>query len=668
MSSKVVIQRAGRLGAAALLAGLMLSAVFILAHWQAARAANYGTVLISEIMYDPAAGYGPGNPEGQPAGSDAPWEWVELYNPGDTAVNIGGWKLTDEENYPTLDNDYDGVCTITAGTTIPAGGFLIVAQADISSDLPPTATLTICDAGSHPVTQTFEMGRDGNEVLALLDDADHIVAGSLDVPFPDIAGQNVGDSIGLHYPAYGWSKYGSDDWAVESKSGSSPYNHHTAGAANTGWTWATTPHTLTASINGTVVSPTEWSPDGEYLGKVDDVQFFLTWDANNLYLGFSGQNALTGTYIVALDTDPLNSGAANSGTTAALCGSAAFSGDHKPDYALQAGPGGLTTTQASGGAWSAWTASNSTGVTNTSASGQAEFQVAFSDLGLTYGQPVGAYLFVCDAAAGAVRAAWPPENVTAGSGSNQSNTGLDVILALNAPDGAQSPRYEASHMGIFTVTVGTVAQSYRLWDNYMWFYVITPTTTAGGCDVVVSVMGNRIPTSQGAPSRRAYEFNADACPGMAVNLNFAYEDGTASQHISGTQILSKAQSAPKELLFMSENRLTLSRWDGSSWQLMPSAPDSQCTWTGGTWHCPQDHYNYDWNTGINLLTIYNVSTFSKWTFSDEQDDYDPTAITLRAMRAIPEAAPPLGVAGAGLLLGGAWLLGRRIRRKGGLSR
>ncbi|HEB64051.1 MAG TPA: hypothetical protein ENJ02_00720 [Chloroflexi bacterium] len=124
---------------------------------------------------------------------------------------------------------------------------------------------------------------------------------------------------------------------------------------------------------------------------------------------------------------------------------------------------------------------------------------------------------------------------------------------------------------------------------------------------------------------------------------------------------------------MSENRLTLSRWDGSSWQLMPSAPDTQCTWAGGTWHCPEGYYNYDWNTSINLLTIYNVSTFSKWTFSGHNSDddtivYNPTAITLTNLRARPEAVPPLGVAGAGLLFGGALLLGHRIRRKGGLLR
>ncbi len=662
MSSRTVIQRAGRMSAAVVLALIMLGAVFILAPRQAARAANYGTVLISEIMYDPAGGYGPGpGPHGEPPGSDASLEWVELYNPGDTPVDIGGWKLTDEENYPTLDGDYDGVCTITSGTAIPAGGFLIVAQADISADLPSTATLSICDAGSRPLTQTFEMGRDGAEVLALLDAADHIVAGSLDVVFPNSGGQNAGQAIGLRYPAYGWSK-NIADWAVEDTvTTTGNYHAHTAGAPNTGWTWVTTPHTLTASIDGNLITPTEWITYGEYLGKVDGVEFYLTWDADNLYLGMAGGNTLTGTYIVALDTDPLDSGAANDGTTAALCGTANFSGDHKPDYALQAGPGGLTTTQAGGGTWNAWTVSSSTGITGTN---EAEFQVSLNDLGITAAQPLGVYLFTCNASTGAVNAAWPPENVTASS-SGMVNTGLDVIVLLDGMSGQQAPAYEAAHIGVYTVSLGTAPADYHLLDNYMWLYVITPTTSPSGCEAVVRVMGNRIPTAHGAPARRAYEFNADSCPGMAVNLNFAYEDGTPSQHDDGTQVPSKARYAPNELLFMSENRLTLSRWDGSGWQLMPAAADSQCTFRTGTWHCPPGTYNYDWNTSINLLTIYNISTFSTWTFSDEQDNFDPTAITLLGMRARSGAQPPLeAAAGALSLLGGAWLLGRRLRRKG----
>ena len=44
-------------------------------------------------------------------------EFVEIHNPGATAVDIGGWKLTDGVNF-----------TFTAGTSIPAGGFKVIAR------------------------------------------------------------------------------------------------------------------------------------------------------------------------------------------------------------------------------------------------------------------------------------------------------------------------------------------------------------------------------------------------------------------------------------------------------------------------------------------------------------------------------------------------------------
>ena len=62
------------------------------------------SVLINEIFYDP-----PDNTQ--------PIEFVELHNPGAAAVNIGGWRLE------------DGVLfTAPAGTTIPAGGYFVIAE------------------------------------------------------------------------------------------------------------------------------------------------------------------------------------------------------------------------------------------------------------------------------------------------------------------------------------------------------------------------------------------------------------------------------------------------------------------------------------------------------------------------------------------------------------
>ncbi len=45
-------------------------------------------------------------------------DWIELYNQGTTAVDLGGWHLSDKEDNPTK-------WVIPAGTTIPANGHLV---------------------------------------------------------------------------------------------------------------------------------------------------------------------------------------------------------------------------------------------------------------------------------------------------------------------------------------------------------------------------------------------------------------------------------------------------------------------------------------------------------------------------------------------------------------
>src|SRR4051812_32735308 len=51
-----------------------------------------------------------------------PGDWVELYNAGSTTVDVSGWKL--------LDNDNAHVpYVIPAGTSIVAGGFLVLEEA-----------------------------------------------------------------------------------------------------------------------------------------------------------------------------------------------------------------------------------------------------------------------------------------------------------------------------------------------------------------------------------------------------------------------------------------------------------------------------------------------------------------------------------------------------------
>lgn len=64
-----------------------------------------GEVVISEIMYDPA-------------GRESATEWVEFYNRGTTTADVSSWYLDDEDLIK-----WGG---IPAGTTIPAGGVLVV--------------------------------------------------------------------------------------------------------------------------------------------------------------------------------------------------------------------------------------------------------------------------------------------------------------------------------------------------------------------------------------------------------------------------------------------------------------------------------------------------------------------------------------------------------------
>jgi hypothetical protein len=55
-------------------------------------------------------------------------DWVELYNAGTSAANIGGWSLTDSDDSDKF--------VFPAGTTIPAGGYLVV-WCDASTNTTP---------------------------------------------------------------------------------------------------------------------------------------------------------------------------------------------------------------------------------------------------------------------------------------------------------------------------------------------------------------------------------------------------------------------------------------------------------------------------------------------------------------------------------------------------
>lgn len=70
------------------------------------NASAASTVAITEFMIDPV-------------GTDLEQEWVEVFNYGQQAVDMSGWTLKDNSS---------AAFTFPTGTTIPSGGYLIIAQ------------------------------------------------------------------------------------------------------------------------------------------------------------------------------------------------------------------------------------------------------------------------------------------------------------------------------------------------------------------------------------------------------------------------------------------------------------------------------------------------------------------------------------------------------------
>ena len=82
-----------------------LGVLYVLAGLVLGGSAADAGVLINEIMFHPA-----GTPE------PTAQEWIELINPDAVAATVTGWQFTDGVEY-----------ALPPGTTIPAGGYLVVA-------------------------------------------------------------------------------------------------------------------------------------------------------------------------------------------------------------------------------------------------------------------------------------------------------------------------------------------------------------------------------------------------------------------------------------------------------------------------------------------------------------------------------------------------------------
>lgn len=595
---------------------------------QPAQAASYGQVVISEIMYDPAGA------------APEPNEWVELYNPTSSPIDISGWVLTDDRTFPTP--TYEGKCVIPPSTPpIPAMGFVVVMTNTLTIS---GATVITCVPTNGVVGYTFENSGDN---LALFDGnsaSAHLIYGTLGLDangnidggfyFPLLSGNNANISIGLKDPLIGWSGSatvnGQSAWALESQ--------NSPGAPNSGWSGnLTTPHTIT--LDGVVNTSSEWLA-GELLGSADGdptfttpitntsitngVKYYATWDASNIYIGFIAPQIATNRqhYNVVVDIDPYDTGSANAGLTSAPAANCnpSYEANGKADLAFAISPsGGFTASQVTAGSWQSWAPLSSTAIlsaTNT----QAEFRLDKSEIGLASdSQPVGFYLYVCNPA-GNVVAAWPPENQINPNGTIM----LTTRTVFDLTGSRRSPRTEAAHLGYDTQSIpdrityplltGYIATFFDAGgyfvssSNHNWYARMIiegnanlPSTS--GCQVTIKVVANHLTSEAGGGIRRTYDITPVSCTGLFSRLSLKYEDGTG--YITTDNDVSQT---PSELRGLSENSMILYHYTGGNWAVV----------TGLTRNT--DHNRVAHNSGAG------TSSFSPWGFGYSNNA--PTAIQL----------------------------------------
>ncbi|MFH1313811.1 MAG: lamin tail domain-containing protein [Candidatus Eisenbacteria bacterium] len=100
-------------------------------------------------------------------------DWVEIYNPNDTAIDVGGFLVYDDG---TADDEY----SLPAGTTVPAGGYLVLDCDDLGTGLNTNFKLSaggesiFLEDGSHNLidTVTFPALDEGTSYGRMTDGSD----------------------------------------------------------------------------------------------------------------------------------------------------------------------------------------------------------------------------------------------------------------------------------------------------------------------------------------------------------------------------------------------------------------------------------------------------------------------------------------------------------------
>jgi len=95
----------------AVLLGLLVSALIFSLRLSPLTAASSSTLLISEVLYDAT-------------GTEPDEEWIEIYNAGDSAIDLPDYKVGDEE---TLGQG-EGMLQFPAGASINPGQVIVIAN------------------------------------------------------------------------------------------------------------------------------------------------------------------------------------------------------------------------------------------------------------------------------------------------------------------------------------------------------------------------------------------------------------------------------------------------------------------------------------------------------------------------------------------------------------
>lgn len=122
-----------------------------------AAAAAQGSVIITEIMYNPAGPDGVTPPE--PIG-----EWVEIYNSGDQAMDVSGWKLDDE--------DSGAFGAIADGSMLLPGEVAVIANKAAEFNQSWGMGIKVFETAWQSLANSASAT---NEVLVLLDGTDALV-------------------------------------------------------------------------------------------------------------------------------------------------------------------------------------------------------------------------------------------------------------------------------------------------------------------------------------------------------------------------------------------------------------------------------------------------------------------------------------------------------------